>query len=273
LPEPARRAVGRRNPIKRSYSGFGQGTELRRSVGSPRIEQVRRYADAFNLVAHVEMGVSRGCADALLLEPAAVSYAQRLLTYTRCCSAVVTRVAATNESLLPRAGTLRRVAGRWGGCTCMHGKHCTPFGSLLFMPVRRSIYATQLRPWFARFHAGDMHVVFNEELESNPVATLRAITAHAVGALGSSGGGTVRPPAPTTIASAWNATVAQHNNLNRSKTHGTMHAHTAAALRCFFAPHNCELAQLLGRPLPRSWGAGADVAAACAPLPGCQPMF
>jgi hypothetical protein len=234
--------------------------EMRSSLGllARGGDQPGRYADAFHLVAKLEMDVVRTCADALLLEPTAEAYAPRQLAYASCCAAVVAGAAAVNESELPGAGGLGRMRNGWPGCACKRSERCTPFGSLYFMPVRRSVYSAQLRPWLARFGADAVHAVFNEELEAHPIETLRAITAHAVGALRLTGGPKAPQPTPTkALAFAWNETVVEHTSLNRSRTYNAMHARTAAQLRCFFAPYNCELGKLLGRPLPSAWGADA----------------
>eukprot|EP00752_Nemacystus_decipiens_P003848 g3540.t1 len=118
--------------------------------------------------------------------------------------------------------------------------------------VGKSMYALQLRRWFSVFGRESFKVVFTEDMQADPVKTLTEV-------LGFLGLDLIDPEGEQGLrsAEAWNAIVGERYNTADGAKKKALDPQVTPELleemRAFFAPHNRDLEELLGVPLPKSW--------------------
>jgi hypothetical protein len=209
-----------REPVARAYSGFHQSSGVILPAAGIPVD-----AAGFDLVARIDVRLARTC------EATPSGFPKRdrgrEATYRQCCVLAVADVARQVR------GFEGLDAQTYPGCVCPQRRYsCTLFGDFRAMPVRYSLYAQLLKPWYMRFEPQQLLVLFFEELVRAPEEGLRQIVTFATG---KDAGRRAMPPMPRSSSKSGEE---------------PMWAGTARLLNAFYEPHGRNLSRLLGKALP-----------------------
>lgn len=225
-----------REPVARAFSGYSQSRDaVLRALGA------QGAADGFDAAVRIDMAVVRACDG---LPDAAYDYSRAVgaaARFRQCCAAAVCEAHP-------------RLCGRpWLGCE-PSARIDARFGSHVYAPVRRGMYARYLRGWLTYHRADHLRVVdFSRCVSRDALACAEAIGAWAhrvqFGAPTDGGGG-----AQSVVGAGGRAKNEHAVHLNRASHRArAMANHTRAALREFYAPHNDQLFALLGVAPLEGW--------------------